>query len=171
MWPQRLGLPSGLLPVTFPNMRGKGLLSAALLLATLLCSVVRSRGHGFQHSAALDGGGRYVVKWKFNETSITFEVEGETRGYIGFGLSPNGAMASADLVIGGVANGIPYLHDYFADSSRGVHKDPVQSYKLLYGKENHTHTVLGFSRDLQTCDPKDIAITVGENHCITPPNT
>ncbi|XP_036418630.1 LOW QUALITY PROTEIN: DBH-like monooxygenase protein 1 homolog [Colossoma macropomum] len=163
MRPKRLGLLSVSLRtgrLTFLNMREKGLFGAAVLLATLLCSG-RSRGHGFEHSAALDAGGRYVVKWKFDETSITFEIEAETMGYIGFGLSPNGAMASADLVIGGVANGIPYLHDYFSDSSRVVHKDPVQSYKLLYGKENHTHTVLAFSRDLQTCDPKDRDITSG----------
>ncbi|XP_007233530.3 DBH-like monooxygenase protein 1 homolog [Astyanax mexicanus] len=165
MWPERLGLLS-LSARTQPrtshnNMRETGLPRALLLLlhATLL-SAERSRdSSGFQHSAALDAGGRYALKWSFDETSITFEVEAATRGYMGLGFSPNGAMASADLVIGGVANGIPYLHDYYADSSRVVHKDPVQNYRLLYGRENHTHTVLGFSRDLETCDPNDRAIT------------
>lgn len=56
------------------------------------------------------------------------------------------------------------LQDYFADSNRRVQKDQVQNYKLLYARENHTHTVLAFSRDLQTCDPDDREITVGENY-------
>lgn len=51
--------------------------------------------------------------------------------------------------------------DYFTDSNRKVHKDPLQSYKLLYGRENGTHTVLAFSRNLQTCDDNDKVITVG----------
>lgn len=59
------------------------------------------------------------------------------------------------------------LQDYFADSSRSVHKDQVQNYKLLYARENHTHTVLAFSRELQTCDPDDREITVGENYSET----
>lgn len=56
------------------------------------------------------------------------------------------------------------LQDYFADSKRKVHKDQVQNYKLLYARENDTHTVLAFSRKLQTCDPDDREITVGENY-------
>lgn len=56
------------------------------------------------------------------------------------------------------------LQDYFADSKRKVHKDRIQNYKLLYARENHTHTVLAFSRELQTCDPDDTEITVGENY-------
>ncbi|XP_066515448.1 DBH-like monooxygenase protein 1 homolog, partial [Hoplias malabaricus] len=138
-------------------MRARGLWGAVVVVLAAVRVEVRARG--LEHSAALDAGGRYVLKWGFNGTSITFEIEAETRGYVGFGLSPNGAMASADLVIGGVADGVPYLQDYFADSNRAVHKDPVQNYRLLYGRENHTHTVLGFSRDLETCDPNDRAIT------------
>ncbi|KAK2883451.1 hypothetical protein Q8A67_017088 [Cirrhinus molitorella] len=68
-------------------------------------------------------------------------------------------MSSSDIVIGGVLNGSPYLLDYYTDSNRKVHKDPLQSYQLLYGRENNTHTVLAFSRNLQTCDDNDKVIT------------
>lgn len=58
---------------------------------------------------------------------------------------------------------LPFFpQDYYADSKRNVHKDHVQNYKLLYARENHTHTTLAFSRKLQTCDPNDTEITVGE---------
>ncbi|TRY57127.1 hypothetical protein DNTS_024001 [Danionella cerebrum] len=131
----------------------------ALVFLTSLFSSTCSQGTRLFHSAALDAERRYNVKWAFDETTITFEVEVQTRGYVGFGFSPTGAMASSDMVIGGVLNGSPYLLDYHTDSNRKVYTDPVQSYQLLYGRENDTHTVLGFSRSLQTCDDNDSLIT------------
>ncbi|KAK3506741.1 hypothetical protein QTP70_021776 [Hemibagrus guttatus] len=134
----------------------------ALLSTVLLFTVSLSGSHqqpDYQHAAALDARGRYVMRWNFDETTITVEISAQTRGYVGFGLSPNGAMASSDIIFGGIADGKPYLHDYFADSKRKVHKDQVQNYKLLYARENDTHTVLAFSRKLQTCDPDDREIT------------
>lgn len=83
-------------------------LCALVFLTSLFCSAC-SQGTRFVHSAALDADGRYNIKWGFDESTITFEVEVETRGYIGFGLSPTGAMSSSDIVIGGVLNGSPYL--------------------------------------------------------------
>ncbi|XP_056620622.1 DBH-like monooxygenase protein 1 homolog [Triplophysa dalaica] len=139
-------------------MSGSTFLWALVFLTSLVCSACSPKT-GFVHSASLDGDGRYNIKWGFDESTITFEAEVATKGYIGFGLSPNGAMASSDIVIGGVLNGSPYLLDYFTDSKRKVHKDPVQSYKLLYGRENDTHTVLAFSRNIQTCDDNDKVIT------------
>ncbi|KAL6259684.1 hypothetical protein P5V15_009600 [Pogonomyrmex californicus] len=39
--------------------------------------------------------------------------------------------------------------------------DSSQDYRLLLGYENKTHTVLRFSRQYDTCDPRDLKITVG----------
>ena len=33
----------------------------------------------------------------------------ETKGYVGFGISPNGTMAGADIMIGYVENGNPIV--------------------------------------------------------------
>ncbi|XP_029532799.1 DBH-like monooxygenase protein 1 homolog [Oncorhynchus nerka] len=118
-----------------------------------------SHGSGFRHSTILDPHGKYHLKWRFDRGTITFEIEVETTGYVGFGLSPNGAMALSDIVIGGVTDGRPYLQDYFADAKRKVHRDVQQNYRLEYGRENNTHTVLAFSRDLLTCDTNDKDIT------------
>uniref|UniRef100_A0A674C1U2 Monooxygenase, DBH-like 1 n=1 Tax=Salmo trutta TaxID=8032 RepID=A0A674C1U2_SALTR len=118
-----------------------------------------SHGSGFRHSTILDPHGKYHLKWRFDRRTITFEIEVETRGYVGFGLSPNGAMALSDIVIGGVTDGRPYLQDYFADAKRKVQRDVQQNYRLEYGRENNTHTVLAFSRDLLTCDTNDKDIT------------
>ncbi|XP_041108248.1 DBH-like monooxygenase protein 1 homolog isoform X2 [Polyodon spathula] len=113
----------------------------------------------FMHSAVLDEHGKYHLKWRFDEKTITFETEVETKGYVGFGLSPTGRMAFSDIVIGGVEKGQPYLQDYFADMNREVLRDYHQNYRLEYAMENSTHTILGFSRDLHTCDINDKPIT------------
>ncbi|XP_062858528.1 DBH-like monooxygenase protein 1 homolog [Trichomycterus rosablanca] len=143
----------------------------ALLIFISTLSFVRSDSAGYDqsagydssaaydHSTVLDPLRKYLLRWSFNQSSITFHLEVETRGYIGFGFSPTGAMASSDIIIGGVAEGRPYLQDYFVDGSRKVNQDQIQSYRLLYASENQTHTVLAFSRDLQTCDSDDRPIT------------
>ncbi|XP_035279504.1 DBH-like monooxygenase protein 1 homolog [Anguilla anguilla] len=130
-----------------------------IFFGTLRYCEVFSTRTGFRHSTMLDAHGKYRLRWRSDESTITFEAEVETKGYIGFGLSPSGAMALSDIVIGGVEKGKPYLQDYFADPDRKVHRDVEQNYKLEYGMENHTHTVLAFSRALHTCDKSDKDIT------------
>ncbi|KAJ8385923.1 hypothetical protein AAFF_G00178850 [Aldrovandia affinis] len=130
-----------------------------VFFGTLRYCAVFSMKTGFRHSTILDAHGKYKLRWRYDESKITFEAEVETKGYIGFGLSPNGAMALSDIVIGGVEKGKPYLQDYFTDLNRKVHRDVEQNYKLEYAMENHTHTVLAFSRDLHTCDNSDKDIT------------
>lgn len=131
--------------------------SAFFLSSTIRLTI--SHDGGYKHSVVLDTHGKYRMKWKFDDRTVSFEVEVETTGYVGFGLSYSGGMALSDLVIGGVSDGKPYLQDYFADPSRKVHRDVKQSYRLEYGRENDTHTILAFSRDLNTCDANDKEIT------------
>ena len=56
----------------------------------------------FNYTEQLDPEGNYFMSWAFNDTHIVFEVRVHTTGYVGFGLSPNGDMAPADVVIGWV---------------------------------------------------------------------
>lgn len=60
-----------------------------------------------QH-AHLDVDGRFHLYWKSNATHITFEAHVKTRGYVVFGLSPNGDMYPADIVTGWVKHGHAY---------------------------------------------------------------
>lgn len=98
-------------------MTGPKYVYSLVFLTTFRFSAVLSSGIGFKHSAILDSHGKYRVKWKHHETTITFEMEVETTGYVGFGFSPNGEMALSDIVIGGVENGKPYLQVRFGWSS------------------------------------------------------
>ncbi|KOC64033.1 MOXD1 like protein 2 [Habropoda laboriosa] len=47
------------------------------------------------------------------------------------------------------------------NSSKDPQMDSSQDYCLLQGFENKTHTVLRFSRPYDTCDRRDLKITVG----------
>ena len=57
----------------------------------------------YTHDSILDKDQNYVLFWKFNTTHVTFEVHVKTRGYVGFGISSDGQMSPADVVVGWVA--------------------------------------------------------------------
>jgi hypothetical protein len=63
----------------------------------------------FPYNRTLDDHGEFVLFWKFNDSHITFEVHVKTRGYVGFGISPNGKMYPAEIVIGWVKDGHAHL--------------------------------------------------------------
>ena len=66
----------------------------------------------FPYKEQLDTNGDYILFWKVNATHITFEVHVRTLGYVGFGLSPNGNMYPADVIIGWVKDGQAYFKVY-----------------------------------------------------------
>ena len=41
----------------------------------------------------------YTYRWGFNDTVIWFQVQVQTLGYVGFGISENGKMAPADVFV------------------------------------------------------------------------
>jgi len=60
----------------------------------------------------LDTKGKIALSWELGEdkSAITFELWAQTLGYVGFGISPNGGMAGADIFIAGVSpDGTPYF--------------------------------------------------------------
>lgn len=68
-----------------------------------------SPSRSYPHSALLDGAAAYRLRWGRRGSALAFRLEVRTRGYVGFGLSASGGMASADIVVGGVEGGQPYL--------------------------------------------------------------
>lgn len=111
---------------------------------------------------AIDPYKKYLLSWSVNHylEEITFEVEVETKGYVGFGVSPSGSMAGADIFIAGVHdNGTSYHGDYHAASNTRPTLDSHSDWKLLEARESDNSTILRFSRKLKTCDEEDFPIT------------
>ena len=63
----------------------------------------------FNKSKVLDRDNKYTLFWKYNATHITFETHVKTTGYVGFGISHNGNMYPADVVIGWVKDNVTHF--------------------------------------------------------------
>lgn len=110
----------------------------------------------------LDPDGKYVLEWAvdWTDNTITFNVTAETIGWVGFGLSNNGKMSGADVVIGGMyPNGLPYFSDRHAVGNQVPLEDPSQDWILVDCIESGTHTFLSVRRKLDTCDEQDYPVT------------
>nr|XP_058938864.1 DBH-like monooxygenase protein 1 isoform X2 [Kogia breviceps] len=130
-----------------------------LLCGLLPGAAAGGSGRPFPHRTLLDSEGKYWLSWGPRGGRLAFRLEVRTAGYVGFGFSPTGTMAAADIVVGGVLHGRPYLQDYFTNANRELKKDVQQDYHLEYAMENSTHTIIEFTRELHTCDINDKSIT------------
>ncbi|KAH9500336.1 DBH-like monooxygenase protein 1 [Bulinus truncatus] len=101
----------------------------------------------------------YDLFWNFNKTHIMFKSHVKTNGYIGFGISPNGAMAHSDVVIGWVKDGKSYFADRHAEGNFKPAVDASQDWFLVTASEVGECTTLVFLRKLDTCDPEDSPLT------------
>ncbi|XP_036325473.1 MOXD1 homolog 2 isoform X2 [Rhagoletis pomonella] len=119
-------------------------------------------GNGLSWDHAVDLNEDFRILWTIINQDITFEIQARTLGYVGFGFSPDGKLAGADMAVGWVDKGQTYFQDRHIKKNGNVEPlvDPSQDYILMRGYENATHTVLRFRRKLDTCDTMgDIAIT------------
>ncbi|XP_043935135.1 putative DBH-like monooxygenase protein 2 [Protopterus annectens] len=112
-------------------------------------------------SQYLDRNGDVLLSWDLNSSTdeITIELVVNTTGWIGFGLSKNGAMNGADIVIGGVKNNSTYFSDAHGIGQMQPEVDKIQNYNLLSLTEDNNSTCMRVRRKLQTCDSNDVDIT------------
>ncbi|CAH3166161.1 unnamed protein product [Porites evermanni] len=124
----------------------------------------------FTNSAALDEAEKLTLYWSvdWNARSISFAVEAQTTGWVGFGISTGrGQMIGADIVIGGVTdNGNQYFSDRYASSYSTPESDSSQDYKLISLTETDGKTTMKFERKFDTCDDKDNKIEEGTSKVI-----
>ncbi|KAJ8410221.1 hypothetical protein AAFF_G00202020 [Aldrovandia affinis] len=138
-----------------------------LLVCPLWSSVWSDRFLPFTEHLGHDG--NVTLRWGFDrpQNEITFELTIKTRGWLGLGFSPNGGMAGADIIIGGVApNGSTYFSDRHAVGLSLPLVDKKQSCTLLSLNETDGQTTMKFQRPLQSCDDDDFHITPYPIHLI-----
>jgi len=91
--------------VSVANLMKREFILVVILLGIEFVSIEGSNDNNENRKTAfLDSEARYHVAWEFEETEsqVTFEVSVKTKGFVGFGISWNGGMKGADMVIGGV---------------------------------------------------------------------
>uniref|UniRef100_A0A914XB98 DOMON domain-containing protein n=1 Tax=Plectus sambesii TaxID=2011161 RepID=A0A914XB98_9BILA len=148
--------------------------SAFLLLCICLPLLALGQFYdGFTHHAVLDNSDAYYLYWKPGATGndyIEFEVQVKTKGWIGLGFSPNGAMAGSDIVIMWIdANNQPHISDRHGptEGANGFPpEDAEQNYEIVEARENATHTTIRFKRKQSTCDADDWPITTDTTRMI-----
>lgn len=95
-----------------------------LLWGLLPGAAAGGSGRALPHQTVLDSQGKYWLSWGPRGGRLAFRLEVRTAGYVGFGFSPTGAMAAADIVVGGVAQGRPYLQ--VSASAPGARPGPAR---------------------------------------------
>ncbi|CAL8109979.1 unnamed protein product [Orchesella dallaii] len=138
-----------------------------LLVITLThtnCQARNTKGSQIQQDSIrsgeeyLDLEQNYLLKWNVSltEKRIYFEVTARTTGYIGFGISPNGGMAGADIFIAGAyQNGSQYSSDRHAEGEFTPTIDSKSDWVLTSASETAPHTTIRFNRLLNTCDDEE----------------
>ncbi|KAK3914348.1 MOXD1-like protein 1 [Frankliniella fusca] len=131
-----------------------------LLVVPVVLAGVVHREPAWSHSTYLDGAGRVRLSWRPRERDVIFQLEAPSRGYLGLGFSGNGAMAGSDIVVAWVddASGRAHLLDCHATSNAAPILDDQEDVKLMWGKQNGTHTCIRFRRAWDTCDHQDMVL-------------
>lgn len=68
-------------------------------LFVVLCTSL-AQNVGFSGFSLLSATPQYLVFWNVTGNKITFVVNAETTGWVGFGISPNGLMLDSDVIMG-----------------------------------------------------------------------
>lgn len=96
----------------------------------------------------------YVLSWNFTETDITFKVVAATSGWVGFGLSPNGAMENSDMVLAWTStDGTMEFRDAHTENAKAVLYDQTQNWRRLFYSVRNGVTTMIFTRALVVCNP------------------
>ncbi|OQV11514.1 hypothetical protein BV898_14170 [Hypsibius exemplaris] len=135
------------------------------------------------NSAIPDQNNRTLLSasWSFNRTHFFLELTGQTMGWMAFGISPTGQMDRSDILFtwcedsntsehpsnrsSPISSPNCYAQDRFIEVHRVEQRvdllsDPIQDWRLLFGRQNGTHTVIRAVRALVTSDSsRDYPIT------------
>lgn len=110
--------------------------------------------------------GNYIVHWKFENETIVFGLETTSKGWAGIGFEPTARMKDADIILGGSADGAPYIFDMFSTGLTGPHPPDTELGGTLdiiafNATERTDGTVVEFSRKTDTGDPYDAVLLPG----------
>nr|XP_039261856.1 uncharacterized protein LOC120338002 isoform X5 [Styela clava] len=115
----------------------------------------------------LDNGKEVELQWVIEREVAAFKVVAPTIGWIGVGLSFDGTMKSADMIIAGIDDERQYIYDTHSDIN-GVPDvdDHFQDAELIEAYEVEDKTTIIFKRKLNTRDLDDNKIRAGEVNII-----
>jgi len=130
-----------------------------VLILVQLCNTRPNSSREFDEDFDKNYHAHFIV----DGSSVTIHATVKTPGWIGFGISPSGGMAGADIFMGGVKNGETYGDDYHGTGNQAPVKDSVQNWKVVNANEEGGQTEIEFTRQFNTGDKsEDVDIKDGE---------
>jgi hypothetical protein len=100
--------------------------------------------------------GSFCVSWTVEGDSVTFDIKGQTNGYVSFGFPEQpGTMAPADAIVCYVTEAGGKAFDGFMDEYEAPEVIEPQDLQLLSAREADGVTECSVRRKLTTADPKD----------------
>ncbi|XP_007950965.1 putative DBH-like monooxygenase protein 2 [Orycteropus afer afer] len=137
-------------------------------LLLLLALATSSQGHRLgpksrlRYSRFLDPSNVMFLRWDFDLEAevITFELQVQTAGWVGLGVTDRYTNVGGDLVVGGVLpDGNVYFSDQHLVDEDTLEEDGSQDAELQGLVEDAVYTTMRFSRPFRSCDPHDQDIT------------
>lgn len=110
--------------------------------------------------------GNFVIHWNSTDEMIYFGLETTTPGWASIGFEPTIRMKDADIILGGMADNGPYIHDMFSTGPTGPHPPDTDlggTFDIIaYSAQEHAGgTVVEFSRKTDTGDTYDTVLIPG----------
>jgi len=120
----------------------------------------------YLHSMTV-GNGMMEVYWSSEADILFMALRSRYPGWAAVGFRPGPAMENADIILGGSAEGQPYIYDMYATGRYGPHPPDTSlggTFDVLEFRsvETGTGTTLEFSRPMNTGDEYDAILTSGE---------
>jgi len=117
---------------------------------------------------AYDG---YELYWINDGEFVYFAIKAKTTGWVALGIQPGSKMKGADMIFGSVSDGEAVVIDSFGVDNFGSHPPDTElggTADILEfgGSEADGYTIIEFKRALDTGDPQDIALSIGDNNII-----
>jgi dimethyladenosine transferase 1 len=140
-----------------------------LIELNIISSITYDSNSYFVNNVTIIEPDKYALYWNFTSTDITFKVVVKnTGGWIGFGLSPDGEMYGADLIVAYLnSNGSVNFTNRYALTETLPIINPIQYWNLLYYSQSNGYTTVIFNRQLQICNiPNSFSIENGTQYII-----
>ncbi|XP_059963728.1 putative DBH-like monooxygenase protein 2 [Mesoplodon densirostris] len=115
-----------------------------------------------RYSTFLDPSNVIFLHWDFDLEAeiITFELQVQTAGWVGLGITSRYTRVGSNLVVGGVSpDGNVYFSNQHLVDEDALEEDGSQDAELQALTEDAVYTTMRFSRPFRSCDPQDQDVT------------
>ena len=127
-------------------------------------SATKTRDDGF--FGIDDAATGMTLWWKFNTSTVTFEVVGQTTGWVAVGFEPTTKMNNANIIIGYVNAGAVSISDDFGSGLETHSQDSENNLSSVTGNETAGVTTIRFTIPKDSGDSKDKALSPGLRYTV-----